>query len=243
MKIPLGKFRYSISQKLRPFQILLRPKYDPEVEALPKLVSPGNTVLDIGAHYGQYTRVLSMIVGHKGKIFSFEPSLSTFKGLKQTCRLLRLNNVMLVQNALCDVSGEAMLHTPIKSNGSYGIGLAHLGIDTRRESIKELVTTITLDEFVKIKKIFSIAFIKCDVEGAELKIFQGGNKTLEQFRPKILCEVNRLHLARHQQTPEELEEFFKKMGYRFFIWRDHALQEMNTIKETQGTCNYFFFTD
>jgi hypothetical protein len=118
-----------------------------------------------------------------------------------------------------------------------------LGVDTRRESIKELVTTITLDEFVKTKKISSIAFIKCDVEGAELKVFQGGQKTLERFRPTILCEVNQLHLARHQQTPEELEELFKKLEYRIFIWQGHALQEMDTISETQGTCNYFFIPD
>lgn len=243
MKIPLGKFRYSISQKLRPFQILVRPKYDPEVKALPKLVGPGNTVLDIGAHYGQYTRVLSRLVGFQGRTFSFEPASSTFKGLRRTCKLLRLNNVTLIQSALSDTIGKAPLHTPIKSNGSYGISLAYLGVDTRRNFIKELVSIYTLDEFVKTNKISSIAFVKCDVEGAELKVFQGGQKTLEQFRPKILCEVNRLHLARHQQTPEELEEFFKKIGYRFFIWRDQALQKMDTIKETQGTCNYFFIPD
>jgi FkbM family methyltransferase len=239
VKIYLGKFRYSLSQTLRPFQILVHPKHDPEVEVLPKFISQGDIALDLGAHYGQYTRVLSRLVGAQGRIFAFEPALRTFKGLKRSCKLLRLNNVTLVHSALSDESGKSTLHTPIKSNGSYGISLAHLGMDTKRSFIKELVSVTRLDEFIKTNQISSIAFIKCDVEGAELKVFQGGQKTLEQFRPKILCEVNRLHLARHQQSPEQLEEFFRKLGYRFFVWRNHMLKEMDTMKETQGTCNYF----
>jgi FkbM family methyltransferase len=50
------------------------------------------------------------------------------------------------------------------------------------------VETISLDYFVDQNKIGAIDFIKIDVQGAELDIFKGGKKTLENVL-KIICEV------------------------------------------------------
>ena len=50
------------------------------------------------------------------------------------------------------------------------------------------VETISLDYFVDQNKIGAIDFIKIDVQGAELDIFKGGKKTLENVL-QIICEV------------------------------------------------------
>ena len=50
------------------------------------------------------------------------------------------------------------------------------------------IDTITLDYFIEQNKIGEIDFIKIDVQGAELDIFQGGKKTLENVL-KIVTEV------------------------------------------------------
>ena len=46
---------------------------------LKNFLREGDHVLDIGAHIGVYTRFLSLAVGPKGNVYSFEPNLS-YKG-------------------------------------------------------------------------------------------------------------------------------------------------------------------
>ena len=50
------------------------------------------------------------------------------------------------------------------------------------------IDTVSLDYFLDKQKIGNIDFIKIDVQGAELDIFQGASKTLKNVL-KIVCEV------------------------------------------------------
>lgn len=236
----VGKTRYqNFSQQFRPLKLLIHPKHDQEVKALCRLISHGNVVLDIGANYGQYTRVLSKLVSTEGRVFAFEPCSATFMGLKRTIQLLRLNNVVSVQTALSKSSGISVLKIPIKQDGTHGVSLAFTGTDTRREFIEEKITTISLDEFAEKHELRSLSFIKCDVEGAEFQVLSGGEKTLRQWHPSILLEINLAHLSRHNDTPERLEKFMLHLGYHFFKWEDNAFHKVNTIANTFGTANYF----
>jgi len=236
----LGQERYQhLSQYLRPLKLLIHPKYDEEVKALPSLISPGDTALDIGANYGQYTRVLSKLVSTEGRVFAFEPCSATFTGLKKTIQLLRLNNVVPVQTALSKSSGISALKIPIKQDGTHGVSLAYTGTDTRREFIEERITTISLDEFAEKHELRSLSFIKCDVEGAEFQVLSGGEKTLKKYHPSILLEINLAHLSRHNDKPEELEKFISGLGYRFYKWENNDFRKVNTVADTFGTANYF----
>jgi FkbM family methyltransferase len=240
----LGENNYQrMSQQLRPFKLLVHPKYDKEVQALPRIIHPGDTAIDIGANYGQYTRILSKCVFPGGRVFAFEPCSATFKGLQRTCRWLRLKNVIPVQTALSRNSGNSILRIPIKHDGTHGVSLAYTGTDMRRDFIEEKIATVSLDEFSAKNNIHTLAFIKCDVEGAELQVLRGAEKTLKQWRPAILLEVNIAHLARHQDTPEDLEKFMTGMGYHFFKWENETFKKMETIADTFGTANYFLMTE
>lgn len=225
---------------LQSLKVLVHPKYDPETKALPGLLNSGDVAFDIGAHFGQYTRVLSRITGSSGHVYAFEPAKSTYTALRRACRLLKLSNATCIRAGLSDETGEASLHTPIKENGSFGVSLAYLGTDNRREYVEERVPVMRLDDFVRDREISSLAFIKCDVEGAECKVLTGAQNTLRRFRPAILCEVNSSHLLRHGQTTGDLELLLKDLEYRFFTWRDGRMWECDTLQKTQGTLNYFF---
>src|SRR5215469_11112259 len=58
-----------------------------------KLISPGDTVLDIGANIGVYSRMLSRCVGPQGTVYAFEPIPHTFDFLSNNIRKLGLKNV------------------------------------------------------------------------------------------------------------------------------------------------------
>lgn len=52
---------------------------------------------------------------------------------------------------------------------------------------------VLLDNFIEKNKISNVDFIKCDVEGAELFVFQGGLTTIERFKPIVISEISRIN--------------------------------------------------
>src|SRR5271154_1923841 len=64
-----------------------------EIAFVTRLLKPGMTVLDVGAHHGLYTLLASKRVGPEGKVFAFEPATRERTALLQHSRLNRCKNV------------------------------------------------------------------------------------------------------------------------------------------------------
>ena len=63
---------------------MLFHNYEKETtELFKKIIKPGMTVIDIGAHIGYFTRLFSKLVGEKGKVFAFEADPINFSFLKR----------------------------------------------------------------------------------------------------------------------------------------------------------------
>ena len=66
----------------------------------------------------------------------------------------------------------------------------------------DLIETITLDDFVKERKLERVDFIKSDIEGFERYLLQGAQETLKNFAPKLaLCTY---HLPDDPQVMTDL---------------------------------------
>jgi hypothetical protein len=66
-----------------------------------------------------------------------------------------------------------------------------------------------------------LRFLKCDVEGHELEVFRGGEKTLAEDHPAILVECEARHLG--GRDVGDVFEHLTGFGYRgFFFWRGRA---------------------
>ena len=81
-----------------------------EIAFVKRLLRPGMTVLDIGAHHGLYTLLTSKCVGRSGRVIAFEPSPREFARLSKHIRVNRRSNVLLEPCALGNESGEADLY-------------------------------------------------------------------------------------------------------------------------------------
>jgi hypothetical protein len=63
---------------------------------------------------------------------------------------------------------------------------------------------------------FTPNVIKCDVEGAELLVFRGAEKTLNQSHPIIQCEMLRKWAKRFDYHPNDLIAYLAEFGYQCF---------------------------
>ena len=93
-------------------------------------VSPGDTVLDVGANVGQYAALLAGMVGPEGRVIAFEPAPRTFRILGSVIAGLGLSNVDTVQLALADFDGTAPFTEVLDAHGVPDAGLAHLAAPT-----------------------------------------------------------------------------------------------------------------
>ena len=57
------------------------------VNAIAEVVKPGSYAVDIGAHIGFYTLLLSKLVGHQGHVPAFEPSPWNFSVLAENVKI------------------------------------------------------------------------------------------------------------------------------------------------------------
>lgn len=151
-------------------------------------VKEGDFVMDIGAHVGSYTKLLSKLVGDSGKVYAFEPTPRTFKTLWNNTRYDK--NVITNNFALLNEKKEIFFE-------DYGPGYSYFNGFKKREAkeisslkSKEIkVEAITLDSYFFKNKIDRCNFIKIDAEGAESLILEGAANILENVRPVISVEV------------------------------------------------------
>jgi FkbM family methyltransferase len=176
-----------------------------------RLVKEGNTVLDIGANFGWYTIHMGNLVGTRGKVHSFEPTY-TVDELKANVILNGYQSrTEINQLALSDKDGTNQLTIP-----SSGTVFASLRKPASKTDKTIIVRTRTLDRYIREENIQHIDFIKIDVEGAELLVFQGGKKMLTDFNPTILIEADLKHTKNFNYTPTELFRYFSFFGYEAY---------------------------
>lgn len=163
------------------------PREADEQAIMQRMIKPGNVVLDIGANLGLHTAMLSRWVGEHGQVIAFEPNPELLPSLRQT--IAHMNNVSLYPCALSNETKTTELFVP-----PHNPDVASLADWTKEEYGSTHTVTCEqqqLDDLVSAGTIPRPDFIKCDVEGAELIVFQGAYETLNrEDAPIVLFESN-----------------------------------------------------
>lgn len=162
-----------------------------EVSVMQRFVRSGDVVFDIGANIGLHSILLSHLIGPQGRLHAFEPNTQLVPALGRT--LSALENATLHTVALSDKDDESTLFVPpddsMASLTDWTVNTA-LRDDGEPKVVK--CQQRRMDDLVGDGRLPQPDFIKCDVEGAELLVFQGGHRVLEcTDAPIILFEVNK----------------------------------------------------
>ncbi len=148
-------------------------------------IAPGETWLDVGAHYGYTAIAMSHQVGRQGRVFAFEPMLTTAGHLYTTRSIGSLSNLYVVPFAL--------------GNPEHHLEIQHL--PSTRGMIDSSVVG-ALSEMLVVAHFDSIwpglagpnrriDGVKIDVQGMEIDVVRGMANTLAEQRPKLVIELHR----------------------------------------------------
>jgi FkbM family methyltransferase len=181
---------------------------EPEVQAaLGKYLRAGMTVYDIGANIGFFSLLAARLVGAAGRVTAFEADPEIAARLRENVERNKGAPISVEEKAVWS-SSSPVFFARADAEVSPDRGLGHvIDNDAERSAVGTIrVEAVSIDEYVG--KAEGPDFIKCDVEGAEVEVFRGAAKLLNEKLPIILCEM---HGDKNRQT---LLKVFEKLGYR-----------------------------
>jgi FkbM family methyltransferase len=176
------------------------------------MLKPGDLAVDCGANMGVVTERLAAT---GASVVAFEPDPFAFKTLEQ--KFANASNVMLVNAAVGVGSGTVrLMRADNFGDNPEGASVKSTILDGGRRIDAENAVEVPLIDFPswvadQVKARGEIAFIKMDIEGAELDILEKMDS--EQLFVNIRCLVAETH-----------ERKFKDLRDRYKALRDKVSQ-------------------
>jgi FkbM family methyltransferase len=211
-------------------------------------ITAGQTVLDIGAHKAGYMYFMRQRVGATGHVFAFEPQVQLYNYISKLKQLFNWQNVTLEHLALSNTAGTVTLYIPQNAKGKASTPGASIVTPDASKAMDhtETVAMETLDNYCTRKNIVP-HFLKIDVEGNELKVFEGAYNILSQHKPKIIVEIEARHIGEAQVMATIA--YLQKLNYTAYIL--HGMQHVpiaefsfgkyQNLQDKANYCNNFIF--
>ena len=167
----------------------LTNRLEAEYDFLMERVTPGTTVVDVGANIGVFTYGF---LARGANVVAIEPQSGCAAQIRAMHemgfpRSPRRGSLQVHVEAVSNQSGSAMLYVPLK-NGRMDDESASLK-EAEGEAIRIEVPVRQLDDYA----LDNVSVIKMDVEGREIPAIEGGSKTIRRWRPIILVEIEQRH--------------------------------------------------
>lgn len=181
------------------------------------LVSPGDTVIDLGANLGYYSNLLQQWIGPQGRLYAVEPVIP-FNEILQW-RLGKKKHVTILPYALGTEEKDITLVIP--KNLSYlSTGLPNVYDSNTHGNLEEY--GFKFDAKMKkgselFKNLGRLDFVKCDIEGYEEFVLPELNDVLVKHKPIIQVETWGTH-------KKAVEDFLHSVGYRQFHLDNNKLK-------------------
>ena len=176
-----------------------------------------NTIIDVGANRGQF---LTEYIKHfpDAQFFCFEPLTTEINELENVAKKFK-NNIVVVNSALGNREGKILFHQHSHSSSSSILTTTNnckdLFPQTKDQKDIEISIT-TLDNYFedKLNSNYKNILLKIDVQGFELEVLKGAQKTLNMISACLL-EINFTNLYKNQASFNELYEFLRRMGFEY----------------------------
>lgn len=199
------------------------------------LLSPGSTVLDVGANSGLFS-LLAARREPTAHVHALEPVARVFDLLVGNVAANQLQNVTCHRVACGDAVGRTTIHVPERESVPMMASLVS-GWSRGRQAPED-VECVTLDGLVREAGLDRVDVIKIDAEGSEDAVLRGAARTLEQHRPFVFCEV----LDRRDLAPAVMKALAGH-DYRFFALSPAGVRQCTAVyggADSDEGHNYLF---
>lgn len=136
----------------------------------------GARVFEIGAHQGVVAMILGKLVGATGQVIAVEATPHNFSIATKNVTLNGLSQVRVLHAAGADTPG--VLQFSPRMNGHVAAA-GEASVDVR---------ALTVDELTAEHGAPQVLFV--DVEGYELHVLRGAERTLREHRPDLFVEIH-----------------------------------------------------
>jgi FkbM family methyltransferase len=182
-----------------------------------KVVQPGETVVDGGAHTGRHAVPLARLVGAEGRVMAFEPlpfAADKLEKLMATAGLDR--RIQLRREALSREPGTRPFYVVHNMPEYSGLkNREYADFVPEQSEIQVPVTTIDAALGSGGRWPAHVSFIKLDLEGGEFRALEGAQQTFERYGPCCVFE-NGLGSSADGYDAREFFEFFRRLDYRLY---------------------------
>jgi FkbM family methyltransferase len=181
---------------------------------LNKILGPGMTFVDVGAHVGLLTLAGARAVGPSGKVLAVEPVPLSFDLLN---RALAINGLIHRVEAMRQAVGAR------RERCKFFVGnvLGHSSL-VRSDALS---TASTIEIEVEVSPLDDLVLsgtrvdlVKIDVEGAELAVLEGMTRVIaDNPELAIIAEFGPPHLKARNITSETWFSAFRERGFDAFV--------------------------
>lgn len=219
-----------------PFETFNFADFEPkESRMMQKLFEGSATFFDIGANIGWHS--LNLAARHRdARFYCFEPIPKTYSELLENIRLNSLGNISTYNIALSNSAGTHNYYYYESCSGNASA----VDLSERGDVCEIKCRQAMLDDFLVEAELPQPDFIKCDVEGAELKVFLGALRTIKESTPVIMAEILRKWSRKHGYEPSEIFDLLHDVGYQAFTTDGYRLLPFEAMTEDTIDTNFFF---
>ncbi|MEK6943340.1 MAG: FkbM family methyltransferase [Nanoarchaeota archaeon] len=171
------------------------------------LSNKNGSIIDVGAHLGSFSLFASKKCP-KCKIYSFEPSPSTYAVLKKNIELNQSGNIIIFNKAVTSGSKPVRIYiNPINSalNTIY---------DNKGRSVE--ISSVSLQKIFTENSIKNCDFLKMDCEGAEYNILLNTPLKILKKIKKMVIEYHNpdyFGIKNKKLNLDNLLKYLKKAGF------------------------------
>lgn len=148
-----------------------------------RILAPGDTYLDVGAHVGFHVLAARRCVGEEGRIVAIDPQPYNCNKILANCRVNGFSNVLTIVAVAGEEVGMVTLNDQ-SSRDKSRLTMTFTPVNDRPRQFR--VPMIRLDDLCDELDLGRVKLIKVDVEGFEPEVLKGLGGRIDEVQNLVI---------------------------------------------------------